>query len=87
MAAPKVAIIECDKETLIDIATKLQFAITGKKILFSDSMVDIVKRHCPDIYQFAADRGFRFIPSDDKDELVKRPPNICFDILAMTEAN
>ncbi len=81
MATPRAAIIQCDRETFTKIATTLQFAIVGKAIFFSDTLADIVRRHCPEIYQIAEEAGYRFIPSDDKDDLMQVPPNIRFDIL------
>lgn len=80
----KDAVIECDKELYIKLSTHLQFSITGKPAYYSDSLVDLVRRHCPDIYAMAEEGGFRFIPSSNKDELLQSPIDIRFDVLRLT---
>lgn len=82
-----VPVIECDKELLGKLSTKLQFAITGKTVFFTDSLVDLVKRHCPEIYDMAKEAGFRFVPSSDSSELEQFPPRIWFDVIRDSSAH
>ena len=81
--SPRPAVVECDKELYIKLSTHLQFSITGKPVFYSDSLTDLVRRHCPDIYAMAEDEGFSFSPSDSKDELLQSPPDIRFDVRAI----
>lgn len=85
----KTAIIDCGKDSqlYIDIATTLQHSLTGKKIFFSDHLGDLVNRHCPQLYDIADQAGFRFIPSNDKGELLHKPPQFWFDIVRKTALN
>jgi len=85
--AKKIAVVECDKDLFIEVSTTLQHAITGKPIFYSDSLVDLVNRHCPELYEICSDAGFRFVPSNSKDELMESPPSIWFDIIEITEPN
>jgi hypothetical protein len=77
----RVPVIQCDKELLMRLSTTLQFAITGKPVWYSDNLADLVKRHCPEIYDIAKEAGFRFIPSTDAADLTYKPPRIWFDVI------
>jgi len=81
----RTPIIQCSKEFAQELANKLQFAITGHPIWYSDSLVDLVNRHCPDIYDMAKEAGFRFVPSSDAAELTHKPPRIWFDVIRNTD--
>lgn len=81
----KVAIIDCDADLLTQVSISLQEAIVGKPIFYSDSLVDLVNRNCPHLYDVCKDAGYHFIPSDNKDELMERPPEIWFDIVAVDD--
>jgi hypothetical protein len=86
-AASKVAVIECDQELFTMVATTLQHSITGQPIFYSDTLSDLVKRHCPHLYDICRSEGYSFIPSDNKDELMENPPSVWFDIITITEGN
>lgn len=79
----KQAIIDCDQDLMVRVAIGLQEAIVGKPIFYSDTLVDLVKRHCPHLYEMCEAEGYYFLPSDSKEELMERPPAIWFDIVAM----
>jgi len=83
----KVAVIECDGDLLIDISTVVTFALAGKPIFYSDTMADLVDRHCPEVYEMADEAGYRFLPSNDKEELMVTPPEFWFDIIRKTAPN
>lgn len=85
--APRPAIIECDGELYIKISTDLQHAITGKPVFYSDSLVDLVRRHCPQLYDLAKDNGYQFVPSDDTACFMKQPLDIRFDVIRSGEPN
>jgi hypothetical protein len=85
--AAKVAVVECDDDLYIEVATTLQHSITGQPIFYSDTLVDMVKRHCPQLYDICRAEGYSFIPSDSKDELMESPPSVWFDIITITEGN
>jgi hypothetical protein len=77
----RAPLIQCDKELYIRIATTLQHAITGKSVLAGDSLVDMVDRHCPEIYDMATEAGFRFVPNTDPAFLEQEPPQVWFDVV------
>jgi hypothetical protein len=77
----RAPLIQCDKELYIKIATTLQHAITGKSVLAGDSLVELVDRHCPEIYDIAAEAGFRFEPNTDPAFLEQSPPQVWFDVV------
>lgn len=79
--AGKTAKIECEQDLYIQIATRLQHAITGKNVYYGDSLVDLVNRHCPDLYDTAKAKGFSFVPSPDKEALLQMPMGIWFDVV------
>lgn len=79
--AIRVARIECDAALNTKLATHLQFAISGKPVFFTDSLADLIARHCPDIYQLALDKGYRFVPSTNPKDLEAKPPRINFDVI------
>ena len=81
------AVIECDQELLLDIAMTLQGALVGKPVMYGDKLHDLIKRHCPELYDQVKDEGFILIPSDNKDDLKKVPPQIWFDVIRITEPN
>lgn len=81
------AIRECGPDLYVRIATRLQHAITGQPVFHSDSLVDLVKRHCPDLYAMAKKEGYRFVPSDDKEAFLKTPIDIRFDVIRIVEPN
>lgn len=83
----KVAIISCDQELYIEISTHLQHSLTGHNIFYSDSLKDLVKRHCPELYDIANEAGYIFIPSDDKEELMANPPEFWFDIVEKSDGS
>jgi hypothetical protein len=79
----KAAIIDCDQDLMVEVSIALQESIVGKPIFYSDSLADLVKRHCPHLYDVCEQEGYYFIPSNDKNELMEKPPAIWFDIVAM----
>lgn len=82
MPAPKVSVIECDKELFTEVSTTLQFAITGKSYVPGVSTVaGLVALHCPELFDVCAAKGFKFVPSTDADDLKGIPPDIRFDIV------
>jgi hypothetical protein len=85
-ATQKVAVVDCDQDLFTEVATTLQHAITGKPVFYSDSLVDLVKRHCPQLHDICRAQGYSFIPSNSKDELMEKPPAIWFDIISLVPA-
>jgi len=83
--AKRPAIIQCDMELLTKLSTRLQFATVGQNVYYSDTLKDLVDRHCPDIYDMAKDAGFKFIPSTNKEDLVSKPPDLRFDVIRVAE--
>lgn len=75
------ATIQCDKVLYDRIATHLHLSISGKPVFYTDSLTDLVRRHCPDIYEMAAEAGFKFLPSTDPKQLEQRPPDLRFAIV------
>jgi hypothetical protein len=81
LAPAKVAKIECSPELYVRICTTLQHAITGKPVFYSDSLVDLVRRHCSEIHDIAAEEGCEVVASNDSRLLTHEPIDIRFDIL------
>jgi hypothetical protein len=79
--------VDCDGELYGKIAGSIQNALTGQNIFYSDSLVDLIRRHCPDVYDIAQEAGFVFVPSNDKDDLTKQPPEIWFDVVRESGLN
>jgi hypothetical protein len=77
-ATPK---IECSPELYIRICTTLQHAITGQPAYYSDSLVDLIRRHCPEIHEIAAEERCEIVASGDTKLLACHPPEIRFDVL------
>jgi hypothetical protein len=46
-----------------------------------DSLVELVDRHCPEIYDIAAEAGFRFVPNTNPEFLEQQPPQVWFDVV------
>lgn len=86
-AKEQLSIIECDADLYCEISSTLQFALSGKPVFYTDSLADLVNRHCPELYDLAEENGFRFIPSNDMSELEQTPPDIRFDVIRITEPN
>lgn len=81
-APPKpVVVIECDPDLYAEIVGCLQNSIAGKTIFYGDSLGDIVRRHCPDVFEMAVRRGFRFVPNPESAWLEQIPVQIWFDIV------
>lgn len=83
----KRSVIECDKELEIKLSMTVQHAITGQTVWYSDSLTDLVNRHCPEVYDIAKEAGFVFIPSSDPSELTYKPPRIWFDVIREPHLN
>lgn len=83
----KVPVIECDKDLYIKISTDLQHSITGKPVYLTESLVDLVNKHCPHLYDLAEEKGFKFVPSDDASLFEQHPIDIRFDIIRIAAAN
>ena len=77
----RAPLIQCDKDLYIRISTTLQHAITGQLFRSTDSLADLVDRHCPEIYEIAAEAGFRFVPNTDPKFLQQQPTEIWFDVV------
>jgi hypothetical protein len=82
----RVAVMQCGTELYIELCTALQDAITGKPVFCGDSLADLVRRHCPDIYAMARKGGFKFVPSLEPRDLESTPPQIWFDVFAVDSA-
>lgn len=55
--------------------------LIGQKIYYSDTMADLVKRHCPQVFEMAEARGFQFVPNGEKEPLMKMPPDLRWEIV------
>jgi hypothetical protein len=77
----RAPLVQCDKDLYIKIATTLQHAITGKNVLAGDSLVELIDRHCPGIYDIATEAGFRFVPNPGPEFLEQQPPQVWFDVV------
>jgi hypothetical protein len=77
----RAPLIQCDPDLYVKICTTLQHAITGKSVLGGDSLADLVQRHCPELYDMAAESGFRFEPNTDPAFLEQSPPQVWFDVV------
>jgi hypothetical protein len=77
----RAPLIQCDPDLYVKICTTLQHAITGKSVLAGDSLAELVQRHCPELYDIAAEAGFRFEPNTDPEFLEQSPPRVWFDVV------
>lgn len=77
---PFPVVIQCDKELYAQLSAYLHQTIAGKEVLRGDALVNIVDRHCPEIYQMALDQGFKFVPSRNTKSLEQRPPDLRFNV-------
>lgn len=76
--------LECSPELYIRICTTLQHALTGQPVYYSDSLVDLVRRHCPEIHDIAAEEGCEVVVNDDQKLMTLEPPDIRFDVIKAT---
>jgi hypothetical protein len=84
---PPDVIIQCDDKLYGKIAGHVHNALVGKSVLAGDSLISLVERYCPEIYEICAVEGFRFVPNPESDFLERRPPQIYFNIVRPTWAN
>lgn len=73
--------IHCDDRLYCRIAGDLHNALVGKPVLAGDSLMDLVQRHCPELFEICAANGFKFVPNPEARFLEKRPPDFWFDIV------
>lgn len=66
--------VECDQALFGRIVGELQGGITGKPVILGDTLIDLVKRHCPHIHTMASENGFRLELDDDPKNLELKPP-------------
>lgn len=59
-------------------------AVVGKPIFYSDTMKDLINRHCPEVYDVAEAAGCEFVPDSTEEPLLKRPPDLRWEIKRRT---
>lgn len=84
---PFPVVIQCDKDLYAQLSSYLHQTISGKPVLRGDALVNIVDRHCPEIYQMALDKGFQFIPSRNTAALEQIPPDLRFNVVRISPAS
>jgi Arc/MetJ family transcription regulator len=83
----KRSVIQCDDDLYAEVVAHLQCELVGKAIYYADSLRDLVDRNIPELYELCEEHGYKFIPSDDKEELMQTPPDFWFDIIKIGAAN
>lgn len=82
--SPRPPRIDCPMEVFQDISTALQFRITGQEVRLGDTLVDLVERHCPEVYAKAEALGYRLnlnLEQNDEWALTRSPPEVWIEIV------
>jgi hypothetical protein len=78
--------IECPPEYAQEITSHIVCALVGKPIIFSDTMKDLVRRHCPEVYDMVASAGYTLIPDERKEPLLQKTPEFNWHIVKAAPA-
>lgn len=77
-------VVTIPQELADTISATVVNAVVGKPIYHSDTMKDLVNRHCPEVYDMAKQAGCEFVPDDTEEPLLTRPPDLRWEIKRLT---